>query len=421
MQKEVTVRPSPSGTGTALPGLRVLDLSRILAAPYAAQMLGDFGADVIKVERPGDGDESRTYGPAKLKTTDGKKTEEGAMYLSANRNKRSIAVDISKPAGQDIVRRLASRADVLFENYKTGTLAQYGLDYPTLRKLNPRLVYCSVTGYGQTGPYARRPGYDVIFQAQSGMLSCNGIPDGEPGAGSVRTGFAVSDMIAGYHALAAVQAALLERELVSGEGQYIDISLLDCAIASMSHAAQNYLISGQLPMRQGLGSQTAAPAGMFECADGAIYVLAPSNTQFAAVCKLIGRPELINEPRFASTGLRGEARVELNAILNDAFRTKTRKQVTEELVAAGIPCTDLNNLGEALNDPQVQHRGMTVEMRHAINDHLTLLANPIRFSRTPVRYDHAPPLVGQHTDAILREELGMDAQAIAQLRTDGVI
>jgi len=408
-----------NGPKGALAGFRVLDLSRVLAGPYATQTLGDLGAEVIKIERPGSGDEARNYGPA-LRNTAGEVTGEGAMFVSANRNKRSVAIDLASASGQRLLRELAACSDVLVENFKAGTLAAYGLDYASLAAVNPRLVYCSITGYGQSGPYAERPGYDTLFQAQSGMMSLTGLPEEQSGGGPLRVGFALADMFAAHQAAIAIQAALLER-VRSGRGQHIDLSLLDGATAVLSHVAQGYLLDGKLPKRMGNGSGATGPAEVLECRDGQIYVTAPSNSLFARLAAAIGQPALARQARFATPRLRAEARPDLLDVLLAFTRPRSRQEVVDVLVAAGVPAGFVNDLRQALDDPHASHRGATVTLPHALNPGLQVLASPLRLARTPPQHALPPPVLGQHTDEVLGDVLGMSAAALASLRAEGAI
>jgi len=415
----MTTPPTPR----SLSGIRVLDLGRVLAAPWTTQMLGDLGADVIKVERPGSGDESRQYGPVYLKGADGRKTPESALYIAGNRNKRSITVNIASPQGRDIIRGLAEQCDVLVENYKVGDLKRYGLDYDSLKKINPRLIYCSITGYGQSGPYSHRPGYDAVFQAEGGLMSVSGIPDGEPGAGPMKIGPSIVDVLTGYNAVIGILAALRHRD-ATGEGQYIDLALLDVTINSMSSIVAQYLIEGYIQPRRGDEGNGGGPSQLIDCEDGKIYISCGNNGHFERVCALLGRPDLPRDPRFATTPLRSDNRKILRPLMYTVYEPwKKRKKadVLKDLHAADIPSGAVNNLAEVFEDPQVRHRGVTVTMQHPVSGDLKLMANPIRMSATPPAYDRPPPQTGQHTEEILRELLGADDAAIAGLRKAGAI
>ena len=400
---------------TALAGVKILDLSRVLAAPLATQLLGDLGAEVIKVERPGAGDESREYGPPFISDGNGAPTEDSAFYLSCNRNKRSITVDLASPEGQAVIRKLAAQADVVVENFKTGTLKKYGLDYDGLRAVNPRLVYCSVTGFGQTGPFAHKPGYDGVFQAMSGFMSVSGHPDGEPGGGPMKVGLSMIDILTSFYAAVGILGALYNRDAKGGPGQHIDLALLDCGLASLSHFAMNYLVSGEVPVRRGNGGFGGVPSQAFACADGDIFLVAGNNAFFTRLCAAIGHPGIIRDPRFATTAGRIENREALLAVLSEIFRTGTVADWLERLDAADVPCSAVNDLPQALANPQIQHRGMVREVTHPGGAPLKLLRNPIHFSETPIETYAAPPLVGQDTDAVLGA-LGYGADAIAALR-----
>ena len=407
----------------ALAGIRVLDLGRVLAAPWTTQMLGDLGADVIKVERPGPGDESRQSGPVWLKGADGKKTPESALYIAGNRNKRSITVNLTSPDGQKIIRDLAAQCDVLVENYKVGDLKRYSLDYDSLKKMNPRLIYCSITGYGQSGPYSLRPGYDAVFQAEGGLMSVSGIPDGEPGAGPMKIGPSIVDVLTGYNAVIGIQAALRHREQ-SGEGQYIDLSLLDVTITSMSSIVSQYLIEGFVQPRRGDEGNGGGPSQLVDCADGKIYISCGNTGHFERVCELIGHPELAKDPRFTTGPLRSDNRKILRPLmytLYEPWKQRKKADVLRELHAADIPSGAVNNLAEVFEDPHVKHRDVTVTMDHPVSGKLRMMANPIRMSATPPAYDRPPPRIGEHTDEVLREVLGMDAAGIARLREGGAV
>lgn len=403
----------------ALSHIRVLDLSRILAGPWAGQILADLGADVIKVERPGPGDDTRGWGPPWIKDDQGQDTSVAAYYLCANRNKRSITVDITQPEGQDIVRRLAAQSDVVLENFKLGGLKQYGLDYDSLKAVNPRLVYCSITGFGQDGPYAPRAGYDFLIQGLGGLMSITGRPDGEPGAGPMKVGVALTDILTGLYATNAVLAALAWREQ-SGEGQYIDMALLDVQVACLANQAMNYLATGSNPRRMGNAHPSIVPYQDFTTADGHMILAIGNDGQFARFCEVAGRPELAADARFATNRARVENRAELIPLLNEITATRTTAEWIAQLEARAVPCGPINGLAEVFADPQVQARGLAVKMPHPEAGEVPLVASPIRLSKTPVEYRRAPPLVGEHTDEILAD-LGVDATGIAGLRERGVV
>lgn len=415
----MTLHASAGGKGL-LPHIRVLDLSRILSGPWATQLLGDLGADVIKVERPGSGDDVREQG-ARLKDSAGHDTNERSTFLSANRAKRSITIDMAKPEGQDLIRRLAALCDVVVENFKSGDLARYGLDYAALSLVNPRLVYCSITGFGQTGPYAQMPGYDLIFQAMGGVMSLTGVPDGQPGAGPQRAGYPVSDLTAGFYATIGVLAALHHRDTVSGQGQHIDLSLLDAQVAAVSPMAMSYLVAGQLPVRSGLSSQLTAPYGDFDCADGKILVAVANNKQFAALCRVIGRPELASDLRFDSTPQRVAHRAELQSLVGEVLKTQTLAYWMPLLRAAVVPSGPIHDFRQVFDDPQIRHRGLVKTLAHPLSGTLAVVGNPLNFSATPIAYDRPPPLLGEHTVELLRELLQIDQTEIDRLAQRGVI
>jgi crotonobetainyl-CoA:carnitine CoA-transferase CaiB-like acyl-CoA transferase len=405
-----------------LSGVRVLDLSRILAAPLTSQLLGDLGADVIKVERPGIGDDSRSYGPPFLHDSDGGPSNDAGFYLSCNRNKRSITIDHSTPAGADLLRELAQRSDVLLENFRCGVLKRYGLDYETLHKLNPSLIYCSITGYGQDGPYADRPGYDGVFQAMSGLMSVSGHPDGEPGAGPMKVGISVIDILTGLYAGNAILAALRHRDVGGGSGQYIDISLLDCGVAALSHYAQNYLISGVAAPRRGNGGFGGIPSQTFACADGGeIFLVASTPGQWAGVAKVIGRPELADDDRFATVSARIANRDLVLRTLSDAFRSRPAGEWLAELESADVPVSPVNDVDEVFANPQVRHRGLRLTVDHPVSGTVDLLRNPVRMSETPIVAYGSPPTLGQHSHEILREVLGRTPEEIRHLEQTGVL
>lgn len=399
----------------ALKGLRVLDLSRVLAAPLGTQMLADLGAEVIKVERPGVGDEARTYGPPFLKDRDGRDTDIAAFYLACNRNKRSVTINHASADGQALLRQLVRDSDVLVENFRTGTLAKYGLDYESLREVNPDLVYVSVTGFGQTGPYRHKPGYDGIFQAMGGLMSVSGHPE-EP----MKVGISMVDILTSYHVVIAVLAALRHRD-AGGGGQHVDLSLLDVGLSSLSHFAMSYLVSGEVPQRRGNGGFGGIPSQAFDCSDRPLFIVAGNDKQFTAFCKVAGREDLLADERFASTAARIRNREALLEILRALFRTRRRDEWLALLDAHDIPASPVNELPEVLADPQIQHRQMLASTEHPLAGELPILANPIRLSETPVEGYATPPLLGADTDAVLAERLGLDADELVRLREAGVI
>lgn len=404
----------------ALEGVRILDLSRVLAAPLASQLLADLGADVIKVERPGTGDESREYGPPFLNDSDGNPTSDAAFFLSCNRNKRSITVDLASPEGQEIVRRLAAQSDVVLENFKTGALKKYGLDYDSLKAINPGLIYCSITGFGQTGPMAQKPGYDGVFQAMGGMMSVSGLPDGVPGGGPMKVGISMVDILTSLYASSAILAALHHRDAGGGTGQHIDLSLLDCGVASLSHFAMSYLVSGEIPARRGNGGYGGVPSQTFRCSDRDIFLTAGNNVQFARLCRALDRPELAKDPRFDNTAGRICNRDALLEILDAVFATRTAEDWLARLDVADVPSSPVNDIADALANPQIVHRGMVREIDHPVAGKLKALSNPIRLSETPIEDYAPPPLVGEHTDAILAS-VGYGPDAVAALRRSRVI
>jgi crotonobetainyl-CoA:carnitine CoA-transferase CaiB-like acyl-CoA transferase len=404
----------------ALSHIRVLDLSRVLAGPWCTQNLADLGADVIKVEKPGSGDDTRAWGPPYLKDAGGNDTGESAYYLSCNRGKRSLALDIAHPEGRRVVRELARHCDVLVENFKVGGLAKYGLDWDSLRTLNPRLVYCSITGFGQDGPYAARAGYDFIVQGMGGLMSVTGEPDGVPGGGPQKVGVAVADLFTGMYATVAVLAALTFREQ-SGEGQHIDLSLLDAQVAMLANQNMNYLTTGQAPARRGNAHPNIVPYQTFATADGHVILAVGNDAQFRRFCELAGCAGLADDARFAANRDRVANRTALVPLLEPLLRQRTTHAWVEALEDAGVPCGPINRLGEVFADPQVRHRGMRIDLPHALAGSVPLVANPIRLSASPLEYASAPPLLGQHTNEILHELLGLPQAELARLRDQGVI
>ena len=413
--------PPPAG---ALQGVRVLDLSRVLAGPWCTQTLADLGAEVIKIERPPSpghpgGDDTRGWGPPFLKDRAGHETAEAAYFLGANRNKRSVAIDIAQPAGQDLIHRLARTCDVLVENFKVGDMARYGLDAATLRQRYRRLVYCSITGYGQTGPYRERPGYDYAIQGLGGLMSVTGERDDLPGGGPQKAGVAVADLFTGMYATVAILAALRHRD-ASGEGQIIDMALLDTQVAMLANLGANYLVTGQAPRRAGNAHQNLVPYQVFEVADGHLILAVGNDTQFARFCAVAGLPELAADARFARNADRVRNRDTLVPLLSAPLRQRRRADWLTALEAAKVPCGPINDLEEVFADPQVQARQMTVTIPHPHHDALRLVASPIKMSATPAAVHRPPPLLGQHTDEVLAE-LGVDAPERQGLRAAGVI
>jgi crotonobetainyl-CoA:carnitine CoA-transferase CaiB-like acyl-CoA transferase len=400
--------------------VRVLDLSRVFAGPWAGQMLGDFGADVIKVEHPLHGDDVRRLGVAQ-KDAQGRETGETSSFLAVNRGKRSVAIDISKPGGQALVKRLAATSDVLIENFKTGNLARYGLDYAALQAINPRLVYCSITGFGQSGPYSELPGYDPVFQAMSGLMSITGVPEGQPGAGPNLVGYSVSDVTAGQYATIAILAALNHRDQVSGRGQHIDLALLDAQVHAVSHIAMNYLVSGKVPVRGGAASQFTCPWQVFDCADQPLMLAVGNDQQFVRLCEAMAMPELAQDARFVTNRKRVEHKGALIPMLAARFKTRTAREWMDAFTAVGVASGPLNDFGQVFADPQVQHREMLSEMPHPKSGTMPMVANPVRLSETPVEYRRWPPLHGEHTREVLREMLELRDDEIEALRREKVI
>ena len=385
---------------SALAGIRVLDLTRALAGPWCTQNLADLGAEVIKVERPEHGDESRAWGPPWVQDSEGRDTTVSAYFLCCNRNKKSITVDISAPDGQAEIRNLATTADVLVENYKVGQLRKYGLDYASVKQVNPGIVYCSITGFGQNGPWAHRPGYDFVSQGMSGFLSVTGERDGLPGAGPQKAGIGIADLFTGMYATVAVLAALHHR-LRCGEGQHIDISLLDSMVAAMSNVNTAYLSSGVVPTRCGNAHHSIVPYGVFATADGHVIIGIGNDAQYRKFCEAAGRPELATDPRFLTNAQRVNQRLVLVPIVEQIVKQRTRTEWIERLEADGVPCAPINNVDEALNNPQIEARGLRIDMQHAAGVAAKLVGSPIKLSATPVSYRQAPPLLGEHNEEIL--------------------
>ncbi|EHM01773.1 III protein, CoA-transferase family [Acetobacteraceae bacterium AT-5844] len=379
-------------------------MTRVFAGPWAAQILADFGADVVKVEHPKGGDDVRRMGFPR-RDAEGKETGETSSYLAMNRGKRSVAIDISAAEGQARLRALAAKADVFIENFKAGGLARYGLDYAALADINPRLVYCSITGFGQSGPYAAMPGYDPIFQAMSGLMSVTGQPDGEPGAGPALVGYSVSDLNAGFYATIAILAALHHRDTVSGRGQHIDLALLDAQLAAHSHIAMNYLISGRMPVRAGTASQINTPWQAFDTADRPLMVAVGNDRQFAQFCSVLGLDGVAEDARFATNRQRMAHKPDLLPLLQQALMARGAAEWVARLNDAGISSGPINDFGAAAEDPQLNHRRMWRHMPHPDGGDLPFIANPVNFSETPIAYDRVPPRLGEHTDDVLSEWL----------------
>lgn len=412
-----------TGTSTtvgALSHLRVLDLSRVLAGPWAGQTLGDLGAEVIKVERPVTGDDTRAWGPPFLKDPQGNSTGESAYYLCANRNKRSIAIDFTQPLGQALVRELASKSDVLIENFKTGGLAAYGLDYLSLSALNPRLVYCSITGFGQTGPYAHRAGYDFLIQGMGGLMSITGAPDGAPGGGPAKVGVALADILTGLYASTAILAALQSREQ-TGKGQHIDLALLDVQVACLANQGMNYLYSGQVPQRMGNAHPNTVPYQDFPTKDGHMILAIGNDGQFARFCHAAEHPEWAADERFITNA----SRLAHREILIEEMRNVTRQRSTGSWISLlekhAVPCGPINNIADVFEDEQVCARGLQINMNHPQVGPIPLVASPIRLSDTPIQYRTAPPQLGQHTMEVLSDRLGLTPEQINDLKVQGVL
>lgn len=404
----------------ALSHIRVLDLSRVLAGPWAGQILADLGAEVIKVERPGKGDDTRAWGPPFLRDPLGENTSEAAYYLSANRNKQSVTVDFTLPEGQKLVRELAAKSDILIENFKVGGLAAYGLDYASLKAINPRLIYCSITGFGQTGPYSRRAGYDFMIQGLGGLMSLTGRGEGQEGAGPVKVGVALTDVLTGVYSSTAILAALAHRDQ-GGLGQHIDMALLDVQVACLANQALNYLTTGVAPVRLGNAHPNIVPYQDFPTADGDFILTVGNDTQFRKFAEVAGQAQWADDPRFLTNKLRVAHRAELIPLIRQATVFKTTAQWVTELESAGVPCGPINDLAQVFADPQVQARGLAMSLPHLLGGSVPQVASPIRLSETPVEYRSAPPLLGEHTDAVLERLLGLPAAEVCRLRTAGVL
>jgi len=411
---------SSAPSAKALGHIRVLDLSRVLAGPWCSQNLADLGADVIKIERPGTGDDTRAWGPPYAKDAQGADTSEAAYYLAANRGKRSVTVDISTPEGQQIIRELAKHSDVVLENYKVGQLKRYGLDYESLKAVKPDLVYCSVTGFGQDGPYAHRAGYDFLIQGMGGLMSVTGERDDLPGGGPQKAGVALCDLMTGMYSTIAILAALTHRDRTC-EGQYIDMALLDVQVAMLANMGSNYLHSGKAPKRWGNAHPNIVPYQTFQCSDGYIIVATGNDGQYVKFVEAGGRPELASDPRFVTNPLRVQNRDVLVPILAEMVLTKTRDEWITRLEAVGVPCGPINDIGDVYRNEQVQAREMVVSVPHPTAGSMKLVRSPMRLSATPTDASTAPPTLGQHTDTILRELLGHSDADIAALRTRGIL
>ncbi|ANY14692.1 CaiB/BaiF CoA transferase family protein [Bordetella pseudohinzii] len=403
-----------------LAGIRVLDLTRVLAGPWCTQNLADLGAEVIKIERPGAGDDTRAWGPPYLKNAAGENTSEAAYYLSANRNKFSVALDIASPRGAELVRELAKQCDIVVENFKVGGLRKYGLDYESLKAINPRIIYCSITGFGQTGPYASRPGYDFMIQGMGGLMSITGERDDLPGGGPQKAGVAVADLMTGMYSTVGILAAIIERER-SGLGQHIDMALLDCQVAMLANQNLNFMTSGKAPQRAGNAHQNLVPYQVFAAADGHLIVAVGNDGQFRNYCRVVGLPELADDPRYATNPQRVRNRDTLVPLLAERMATGARDTWLAELESAGVPAGPINTLDQVYQDPHVLARGMKRELPHALAGTVPVAASPLKFSETPVEYRRPAPMLGEHTRQILSERLGLsdeDIQALAQGAAD---
>jgi len=402
-----------------LSNLKVLDLSRILAGPWASQILADLGADVIKVERPGQGDDTRTWGPPFLKDEDGQDTRDGAYFIATNRGKRSITLDLQTPEGQALVKDLCRDADVVLENYKVGTLARMGLDYESLSKINPRLVYCSVTGFGQTGPRAAEPAYDFLIQAMGGLMSVTGERDDRPGGGPQKVGVPIVDLTTGVYAALGIVAALLRRAQ-TGKGEYIDVAMLDVQVGLLANQAMNFLLGNKVPRRTGTAHPNIQPQRTFACADGDIVIVVGNDGQFVTLCEMLGKPELAQDPRYITNSQRVRNQDTLDPVLDAIFASQSRAHWLAALKKAGVPAGSINTVPEVFEDPQVVHRGMLRRLPHPAAGSMPQVMNPLRFDSSALRADAAPPLLGQHTADVLAE-LGLSAEQIQDYRDRKII
>ncbi len=399
--------------------IKVLDLSRVLAGPWSGQILADLGAQVIKVERPGAGDDTRAWGPPFLKDENGENSKESGYYLGVNRGKESITVDISQPKGQEIIRALAKEADIILENYKIGTLERYNLDYESIKKVNEKIIYCSITGFGQTGPKSSHLAYDFLIQAMGGLMSVTGEKDQNPGGGPQKVGIPIIDLITGSYATIGILAALSNRE-VTGEGEYIDMSMLDVQVGLLSNQAMNFLMTGKTPVRGGNAHPNIQPQDVFKCSDGQVVLAVGNDGQFVSLCNALGLPELSMDDRFKTNALRVKNQLELRPHLDAAFLKNTRAFWTEKMEAAEVPCGPINSVAEALNDPQIVHRKMVRQLDHPVSGKVSQVMTPFHFKNASIKVDQAPPLLGQHTVKIL-SDLGFSDEEIQNLSKDRVI
>lgn len=411
---------APATADGALKGIRVLDLSRVIAGPVCAQVLADLGADVIKVERPNTGDDSRAWGPPFARNPQGEQTAESAVYCGVNRGKRSITVNLGMPEGRDLVRRMALVSDVLIENYKVGTLDRYGLGYAELSAKNQGLIYCSLTGFGQTGPYRTRPGYDTIVQAMGGLMSITGQKDGMPGEGPMKVGVALTDFMTGLYATIAIQGALAYRARTQ-VGQQIDLALLDVQVSALANVAMNYLVSGEVPIRNGNRIPSVYPSDSYKCKDGYVMILIGNQEQYKRFCAVLGRPELSDDERFKTNALRLKNADLLAPELAQAMIKHTVDEWMATFEKANVPCSPINNIAQVFDDPQVRARNMLLQLDHPTAGKMPSIANPIRLSKSPVQYRRAPPTLGQHTREVLEEVLGLSVEEISSLSAKGAI
>jgi crotonobetainyl-CoA:carnitine CoA-transferase CaiB-like acyl-CoA transferase len=397
----------------------VLDLSRIMAGPWSTQIFADLGADVIKVERPNVGDDTRAWGPPWLMSSAGTETRESGYYLAVNRGKRSLTVALDKPEGQAVVRELATRCDIVIENFKVDTLARYGLDYASLKLINPRLIYCSITGFGQTGPKREVAAYDFAMQGMGGLMSVTGEADGIAGGGPQKVGIPVVDLTTGMYATIAILAALAQRE-VSGQGEFIDVAMLDVSAAMLSNQAMNFLVGGRVPARNGNRHPNIQPQDVIQCRDGAMVLAVGNDAQFVKLCEVLGEAAMATDARFLRNADRVRHREELLARLGAAFLRADRSHWVPRLESAGVPCGPINNVAEVFAEEQIRHRQMQIDLPHPTAGSVPLLASPMRFAHTPITHERHPPLLGQHTNEIL-SELGHDAASIEHLRRTGIV